>query len=179
MRAAVSVPLMALASTACAQAQPNEGAAVDAPPNEMALLVAEHEQLLNYLQTPAYLGPTRFRGVVTMGFETSTVDVCDNAEGPCRRHRDVSGMDETCWLVLAPAAARDIAGRLADGVFIIELTGQIATRPGMFGHLGQYTCQVEALRVHSLRETDVVEPGVRDGPELLRGNRTGGRSREP
>ena len=49
------------------------------------------------------------------------------------------------------------------------LTGRIATQPGMFGHMSEYTCQVEALRIHSFREVGLGASDVELGTEMVLG----------
>ena len=158
MRAAVGALLIGCATVACSGDQLNQS-------NEVR--PDEHETLLNYLATPQYGAPVRLRGIVTWGFETSSIDICDNATGPCQRHHNIDGSAQNCWLQLAPSAARNLPPEQLDGNYEIELTGRVATQPGMFGHLSQYTCQIEALRVHRLRESGLGLPGETLGPDLV------------
>lgn len=149
---------LATVAAACGPVQTNETQTADRGRGE----------LLNYLETPQYGGPRRLRGAVTLGFEASLIEICDNEAGPCRPHRNIDGLDQPCWLEVAPSARRDLPPRLADGLYLAEITARIAVQPGMFGHLNQYTCQVEAVRIHDLRERDHLshEPA---GPNLVRG----------
>jgi hypothetical protein len=157
-RRAVAALIIACAAVACTGGQLNQANEVRAD---------EHETLLNYLATPQYGGPIRLRGIVTWGFETSSIDICDNAAGPCQRHHNIDGSEQNCWLELAPSAARDLPPGQLDGNYLIELTGRVATQPGMFGHLSQYTCQIEGLRIHLLRETGLGLSGETLGPDLV------------
>ena len=159
-RRVVTLALIALAA-ACADRQPsgNSGS------NETAGLAAEHQRLLDYLETPLYREPTRVRGFVTLGFETSAIDICDNPEGRCVPHRNVDGSNQQCWLDFADSAARDLPQPVPDGNYQVLLTGRIAAQPGMFGHLNQYSCQVEAITIHEWREAGLLgddEPPGRD-----------------
>jgi hypothetical protein len=149
---------LAMAAAACGPVQTNETETADRGQSE----------LLNYLQTPQYRGPRRLRGAITLGFEASLIELCDNEAGPCRPHRNVDGLEQACWLEFAPSARRDLPARPADGLYLAEITGRLAVQPGMFGHLNQYSCQVEAVHVHNLRERDHLshEPA---GPNLVRG----------
>jgi hypothetical protein len=136
--------------------------------NETDIAGPARDGLLNYLETPQYRGPRRLRGAVTLDFEVSLIEICDNEAGPCRPHRNIDGSEQACWLEFAPSARRDLPARPADGLYLAEITGRLAVQPGMFGHLSQYTCQVEAVRIHDLRERDHLshEPA---GPILVRG----------
>ena len=158
----VRAPFLAVAAIAC----------TDQPDRANGTGTDEREALINYLEAPQYGVPVRLRGVVGWGFETSSIDICDNASGPCVRHRNVDGAAQNCWLELAPSAANDLPREHLDGNFLIELTGRVATLPGLFGHLGEHSCQIEALRIHSLRTTGAGLAGETPGPELVTGGRT-------
>lgn len=90
------------------------------------------------------------------GFETSMIGVCGDKRSSCRVPVNVDGSEQPCWLVLSKKASEDadrLVGRQReDGEYWIEGSGRIAVRPGGFGHLGAYTCQVEMQAVRAFEE---------------------------
>jgi hypothetical protein len=127
------------------------------------------EEVRNFLRTPQYGAPRSIRGRLRLSFETSSLRICDGGDArTCETHRNVDGTDQACWTNFARSAEQDLSGRLSDGSYWIEFTGRVAVQPGLFGHLNQYTCQVEVLRIQRLQasEIDLDARGYRFGPNL-------------
>jgi len=116
------------------------------------------DELVEYLSTPQY-GPVRaITGKAMFGFEVSDIALCHAPRKKCTLPINVDGSEQLCWVVASgeankALASQPYASRDWQGEFWIEGHGRIAVRPGMFGHLGGYTCQVELTKI------DVIEKG--------------------
>jgi hypothetical protein len=114
----------------------------------------EYEELRQYLDTPQY-GETRpISGKALFGRETSIIGVCESKRDSCKIPMNVDGLEQPCWLVFSKQSSADVK-RLSgdsygqDGEYWIDGFGRIAVRPGGFGHLNGYTCQVELSSVRA------------------------------
>lgn len=143
--------LMIWLSTSCAeQASPDNSA--------QAPELQHYHELLRMLETPQYSEPGTIAGLASFGREMVQIGVCRNGEETCSMPINVDGSEQPCWLEFRPSAEADlkkigIVGRIEDGSYWLKGQGRIATRPGLFGHLNSYTCQVELQRVTSLKPT--------------------------
>jgi hypothetical protein len=93
----------------------------------------------------------------------SVIDVCGTSRADCGPDREPRTNLRDCWLTFSPEGDRSLDGflgrdRRPDGPFWIEADGRVALRPGGFGHLNQYRCQVEIVRVHAFEEGPLVNP---------------------
>lgn len=109
-----------------------------------------HEELIRYLSTPQY-GPQRpVSGFLHVAPETFSLGLCDDDSDSCRVHKNVDGSEQSCWANLTEAGSASLEKlhpHLGEGRYWIEGEARIAVRPGQFGHLGEYTCQVELIHV--------------------------------
>jgi hypothetical protein len=140
--------LAALLSVSCSGTGPSE--------SEKAKL-KEYDQLMTYLQTPAYGASRPISGKIMFGQETSMIGLCRTERTTCVLPTNVDGSDQPCWLVFTGAGTASLerlTGRRdpGDGEYWIEGDGRIAVEPGGFGHLSRYTCQVEVSRVRAFEE---------------------------
>lgn len=105
-----------------------------------------------YLATPQYGDLVRTNGFVFIGREALEINICVDGTERCEGPFNVDGSPQPCWLKFKPSAEDDIKklgipGSLKDGRYWFKAQGRIAVRPGLFGHLNSYTCQVELERV--------------------------------
>ena len=94
-------------------------------------------------RSPQYGDVRRLSGQYSSSVEGSALNLCDDRD-VCYLQRNVDGSEQTCWTVFANES--DTLLRQNDeeyAKFWVEGNGRIAVLPGSFGHLGQYTCQVE------------------------------------
>ena len=129
-----------------------------------------------YFLLPKYGEPTEIKGQYWAHWERSSINLCSERRG-CRVPRNVDGSEQSCWTVFVGEAATAMSAELKEGEYWIEGTGRIAVLPGSFGHLNQYTCQVEISEVETLftqpcltmsdefvNRPDVVRSGICGGP---------------
>lgn len=112
----------------------------------------QDEELRRYLETPQYGGTRPLSGKAMFGRETSIIGLCDKGRADCELPRNVDGSEQPCWLEFTERASADRrrltrANYPEDGEYWIEGEGRVAVQPGGFGHLSEYTCQVELVSV--------------------------------
>ena len=116
-----------------------------------------YHNLLDMIENPQYTAAVPIAGVWSLGFENSSMAVCDYRSASCKFVRSVDGRITFCWVELSESAQGDIRKlhgnrSLEDGSYYVEGEALIATQPGMFGHLNSYTCQIELQNVRVLNE---------------------------
>jgi len=139
---------VALLSACCAQSAPDEA---------QRDKLKHYDELIAYLETPSYGLPRAITGKAVYGQETTMIGLCRTERRACVAPTNVDGSDQPCWLVFTEAGAASLAkatGRQyqQDGEYWIEGEGRIAVRPGGFGHLSEYGCQVEISHVRVFEE---------------------------
>lgn len=108
------------------------------------------DEAFEHFFEPQYGEDQFISGEFSWYFETSAIELCDN-RNDCIPHRNVDGTVQSCWVDFVKDAGKD--RRLAeakDGSFWLEGRGRVAVLPGSFGHLGEYTCQIEMSRIDRL-----------------------------
>lgn len=122
-------------------------------PHEQTLTEpAETDRLREYALTPRY-GPVKaISGKAMFGQETSIIGLCSDRREKCTLPVNIDGSEEACWLAFTKESSADIErlhgqAYVENGEYWIEGEGRVAARPGGFGHLGAYTCQVEIKSV--------------------------------
>jgi hypothetical protein len=110
---------------------------------------------------PVYGPVRRLAGDAAWGMETEVIDVCGSSQADCGPDREVRDNLRDCWLTYTPEGNRSLrsflGGRAPDnGSYWIEVDGRVALQPGGFGHLNQYRCQIEVVRVHTFIEDPLV-----------------------
>lgn len=141
----VVVSLALTALSACSQS--NEIA--NEPYTAEAQLAAEKK----FWRSPRYGEIKAVRGEVFQGFETSAIRLCEVDRESCVPPRNADGSEQWCWLTsYVPKDApldRPVGPDFTEGgEYWFEGDVRIAVRPGSFGHLGEYTCQVQ---IHNTR----------------------------
>ncbi|MEL6709413.1 MAG: hypothetical protein AAFP79_14140 [Pseudomonadota bacterium] len=111
------------------------------------LSVMDEEDWIAHFLEPQY-GPVQsISGVYSASFETSAINLCDKEEA-CPLRRNVDGSQQLCWVDFQPEAKGTyLLKNLEDGFYWLKAKGRIAVRPGSFGHLGGYTCQIEITEI--------------------------------
>jgi hypothetical protein len=137
------ISVLALAS--CSRGVDQGQAASGAGTNEI-------DELRAFLNTPQYEPIRRISGKAMFGQETSIIGVCESERATCKLPLNIDGFEQPCWLEFTKRASADLerlAGvtYLENGEYWINGAGRIAVRPGLFGHLNKYTCQVEMTSV--------------------------------
>lgn len=104
------------------------------------------------LPTPLYGHVVQISGMVFFGPEAQDINICVNGEEKCKPRPNVDGSPQPCWLEFTSSANDDIRRLkfdipMKDGEYLFRGQGRIAVRPGQFGHLNMYTCQVELKHV--------------------------------
>lgn len=116
------------------------------------------DQLVRYLETPQYGPVVKIAGKTLFHLETSAIGLCKVERAKCTIPTNVDGSDQPCWLDFSDKVSKFLADRkisfgVGEGDYWIEGQGRIAVQPGHFGHLGEYTCQVEVTHI------DLIEKG--------------------
>ncbi|WP_447763214.1 hypothetical protein [Sphingopyxis panaciterrae] len=115
---------------------------------------------------PVYGSATALRGFYSTGFEKSAFAPCKSGKELCKI--PVSWKDPFkgfCWVVFTPQGAASMRSLRAnnpmadDRMIWLESEGRLAIKPGPFGHLGSYQCQVEFGHVRVLDSN--ILPNVR------------------
>ena len=100
---------------------------------------------------PDYGAEASLKEVYRFGFEVSVLHLCEKSREDCVSSLPLDG---GCWIEFTNVAATELK-RLAPNIFEadnygeawMEGTGRIAREPGNFGHLNDYSCQVELTHV--------------------------------
>ncbi|TPE63626.1 hypothetical protein FJQ54_01815 [Sandaracinobacter neustonicus] len=104
---------------------------------------AQAEARFNERLSPQYDREVSFRGVTRFYFEINTILLCLDEAVPCRTPISTSGMPMECWVENKDKDKRHIPnGAMIEGV------GRVATRPGGFGHMNLYECQLQISEWH-------------------------------
>ena len=110
----------------------------------------------NIREAPEYGAPVPIMGKALFGRETSAVVLCPKARESCSAPVHDDGTEDWskyCWLKITDSARVDLERlhKLSEfedpGEFWMEGKGRVAVKPGAFGHVGQYGCQVEMTQI--------------------------------
>ena len=118
---------------------------------------SESEAMIAAVENPPYGPLKRVTGKVLFGQETVMIGLCRAERRLCTIPTDANGAEQPCWLDFTAAGSESltrVTGRRyqEDGEYWIEAEGRVADRPGGFGHLSQYGCQVEISSVRVFEE---------------------------
>ena len=109
---------------------------------------------------PVYGVTKPLRGFYSTGFEKSVFGLCLSGKDSCKI--PISWDDPFkgfCWAEFSPRATASLERLIVEKpeapgqVIWLEGNGQIATKPGPFGHLGAYHCQVKIDEVRMVDDT--------------------------
>ena len=105
-------------------------------------------------EQPAYGTQGTIKGYYRWGFETSAIHLCAVNREECLS--SISS-DDGCWVEFTEAAYRQLIDLRGDGdnrdvygEIWLEGSGRIAKKPGNFGHMSTFACQVELAAIHAI-----------------------------
>ena len=92
---------------------------------------------------------SRLKGIYWWGPESMAIYLCDRPRRQClARVSEVDG----CWVEFSVAAHIRLGKRDDQvGEVWLEGIGRKTRRPGRFGHLGEYRCQVEIVEIRTVK----------------------------
>ncbi len=101
---------------------------------------------------PAYGKQEGLKGLYSWGFEISAIHLCNTTRDDCLYP---IGAEGECWVEFTEAAYRQLEELRGDslgsddyGQVWLEGSGRVTKKPGNFGHMSDYGCQVELGAVH-------------------------------
>ena len=105
-----------------------------------------------HFMKPVYGEVQPISGEYSSFIETSAISLCNDVNN-CQPPRNIDGSIQSCWVEFADASNPDkFYADVGTGSYWVEGRGRIAVLPGSFGHLGQYTCQIEMSRIDRVEQ---------------------------
>ncbi|MBB6192153.1 hypothetical protein FHS51_002385 [Sphingobium wenxiniae] len=116
---------------------------------------------------PHYGDVHEIRGKVNLFFEVSSINMCRPFQKSCNLYYNPN-RDELaeCWLEMSEKAVPSSKWENIKNGDFVRIQGRVTISNGIFGHLGQYPCQVEVEAV--LDTYSKAPPGW--GPDVARFN---------
>lgn len=115
----------------------------------------QNAELIVEPDEPAYGDEVSIKGNYVWGFETSAFYLCSETRKRCVSTAPLNGAG--CWIEFTKEGFAQLSklrpnddDMLEGGEVWIEGSGRIARRPGNFGHLGGYSCQIQIASVYSV-----------------------------